>query len=264
MKRLSVIIFLFSICSLFAQEELITAKRKIRINDGIGRGLNKIEAKNNAISNAKMKALERVATSFIHSYEKAENMVLTEDKILQDIHARVVKHRLIKVEYPFENVAIVTVDFWLEFLDIDFFAVELRKSAESAMVRSFVISGWGQFYNRNYLHGILFFVTTYGSIIQAILQENLKRDLKNQYLLATSSEAATFLYSKYRNAVFSQTAWLSIGITSWAFSIWEAFEDYERAGQLLDQTHETFFPEFRYTRQKSFVQKFMEKVAPKW
>jgi hypothetical protein len=263
-RLLSLLLLLCVAAPLWSQESFLTVKRRIRVTDGIARGATRLEAKEAAVANARRKAIERVATSFIHSYERTDNMVLTEEQIIQDIRAQVLRTKVRKVEYPYENVALVTVDFTIEYFDLDFFAAELRKSAESAMVRSLVISGWGQLYNRNYLHAIVFFSTTYGSLGRAYWSDLRTTALKREYLASADPVRSRSLYGRYRDSSWESAAWLTVGITSWAYSIWEAFEDRENTARSLDEAHDQFFPDFYYTREKSFVQKAMDKAGPKW
>ncbi len=267
MKKLSIIIstLLFLASSGYAktEAEFLTVKRTIRVTDGIARGVDKEDAKQNAIENARNKARERVATSFIHSYEKVENAVLTEEKIIQDLHAEIIRTKVRKVEYPFENVCLVTVDFTIKYFDLDFFVRELRKSAESSMMRSLVLSGWGQVYNRNYFNGLCFFVTTYGSFYRAYIWDGQATDYKHAYDKAGSATVAE-AYNNFKNADIQSKTWLVIGISSWAYSMWEAFEDREITNLKLDDAHKQYFPTFWYTREKSFVQKRMDNWAPKW
>jgi hypothetical protein len=246
-----------------AEDNFLSAKRVIRVTDGIAGGADRAEAKRNAVENARRKALERVASSFVHSYERVENFVLTEDRIIQDIHAKILKTKVRKVEYPYENVALVTVDFTVEYFDLDFFVREIRKSAESAMVRSLVISGWGQVYNRNYFHGLLCFAATYGSLATAYGFSLKTGGLKREYGEA-DGRYADLLYGRYRDSYLQTAAWLSIGLGSWAYSMWEAFEDREITNLKLDEVHGRFFPDFYYTREKSFIQKGMDRAVPRW
>jgi len=246
-----------------AEDNFLSVKRVIRVTDGIAQGATPQEAKLKAVENARRKALERVASSFVHTYERVENFVLTDDKIIQDIHAKILKTKVRKIEYPFENVALVTVDFTVEYFDLDFFVREIRKSAESAMVRSLVISGWGQVYNRNYFNAILCFAATYGSLAAAY-GFSLKTDgLRRQYKAANGLYADA-LYVRYRDSYLQTAAWLSVGLGSWAYSMWEAFEDREITNLKLDDVHSKFFPDFYYAREKSFVQKAMDRAAPRW
>lgn len=259
-----ILIVLLSAVPLAGQETFLTVKRTVRVTDGIGRGETPEAAKEAAIANARQKALERVATSFVHTYERAEGMVLTEERIMQDIHAKILRTRVRKVEYPFPDVALVTADITVQYFDLDFFVRELRKSAESAMVRSLVVSGWGQVYNRNYLHAVLCFGATYGSLAKAWFSDLEADRLKREYLSAVDPVRSRVLYDRYKAASWERLAWISLGAASWAYSVWEAFENREEAARSLDTVHARFFPEFRYVRQKSSVQAFMDNLAPTW
>ncbi len=245
------------------EAEFLTVKRTIRITDGIARGSSEIDAREKAIANARVKALERVATSFVHSYEKVENAVITEDKIMQDIHAEIIRTKIRKVEYPFENVALVTVDFTVKYFDLDFFVRELRKTAESSMMRSLVISGWGQLYNQNYFNATCFFIATYGSLYKGLVFDKEATALKQDYDRAPPSRAA-LAYEDYKNADLQSKVWFTIGFSSWLYSMWEAFENREITNLKLDEVHKQYFPSFWYVRQKSFVQNTMDNWAPKW
>jgi hypothetical protein len=265
-KTRTVLIFLvlaFLCVSVAAEETYLTVKKRVRITDGIAAGENPGDAKDKAVENAKKKALERVATSFMHSYERVENGVLTADTVIQDIHAKILKVKLRKVEYPFENVALVTVDITMQYFDLDFFVRELRKSAESSFMRSIVISGWGQVYNRDWFNAALCFFTTYGSLGTAWYYDIHADAVRDQYRKAGSADAAR-LYNDYRNAYASRDTWLIIGIASWAYSVWEAFEDRAVMNEKLDAVHQKYFPDFYYTRYKSFVQKEVDNWMPKW
>lgn len=266
MKRFAVCIFLLFLALpsfLQSSETWLTVKHRIRVSDGIGRGSTRKEAVEAAVQNARKKAMERVATSFIHSYERVESFVLTEDRIIEDIHAEVLRQKVRQVEYPYENVALVTVDFTVRYFDLDFFVREMRKSSESSLMRSLVISGWGQIYNKNYFNAVLFLITTYGSFANAYYHDTRVTSLKKDYQNA-STDTVEELYSRYKEAVGQRDLWLIVGVSSWIYSIWEAFEDREITNEKLDEVHDRYFPDFYYTRKKSFVQKAVDRWAPRW
>lgn len=265
-KKMTLSLLMLLITSqLFAgnEAEFLTVKRTIRITDGIARGDSPEDAKAKAIANARLKALERVATSFVHSYEKVENAVLTEDKIIQDIHAEIIRTKVRKTEYPFENVALVTVDFTVKYFDLDFFVRELRKTAESSMMRSLVISGWGQLYNQNYFNATCFFLTTYGSLYKGYTLDQEATVLRKDYEKAPPYRVEQ-AYEDFKDTDLQSKVWFTIGFSSWLYSMWEAFENREITNLKLDEVHKKYFPSFWYVRKKSFVQNTMDKWAPKW
>lgn len=281
-KKIPVITFIISLflmpfMILFPQEirldeEFYSTKKKIRITDGIGRGYSKEIALQNAIIDARKKALVRVTSTFRHVLSESKNGEFLDSSVAEDVHAKIVaKEKIISVKYkhdlnfkPYE-VAIVDVEITVSFLDLDFFAEEILKTAEAAMIRSIVIAGWGQIFNRNYYGGATMALVTYGSIGYGYYRQSKIDSAKTAYNNATDPVDAERKYKTMREHKRVAYTMYTIGAITWGYSVWEAFEDRERADEILDKVHEMYFPKFRYSRKISPIQKFMMKnLRPSW
>ncbi|MCS6984045.1 MAG: hypothetical protein NZM25_02815 [Leptospiraceae bacterium] len=268
---------LFPLCLLGYQdlgieEEFYSTKKKVRVSDGIGKGRTKETALQNAIIDARKKALERSTTSFKHFLSESKDGVFVKDSVASEVYAKIIdKEKIIKVTYdhgidfsPY-YVAIVDCEITVSFLDLDFFAQEIMKTAEAACIRSLVLSGWGQFFNRSYFAGSAMFLTTYGSLGYGYLRQTKIADERRAYENAMTTEEAERRYKMLREHRNVANTMYILGFSTWAYSVWEAFEDRERADKLLDAVHKRYFQNFPFERQYSFFQKFMmEYTRPEW
>ncbi len=254
------------------EEEFYSTKKKVRVTDGIGKGRSKEIALQNAIVDARKKALDRSTTSFKHFLSESKDGVFVQDSVASEVYAKIIeKEKIIKVSYDHDvdftpyYVAIVDCEVTVSFLDLDFFAQEIMKTAEAACIRSIVISGWGQVFNRSYFAGTGFFLTTYGSLGYGWYRQQQIPKTKEKYLAATTNTEAERQYKLLRQHRDTSRTMFVIGFTTWAYSVWEAFEDRERADKLLDAVHKRYFSKFNYKRQLSFFQEFiMENTRPEW
>lgn len=253
-------------------EEFYSTKKKIRITDGIGRGYSKEIALQNAIIDARKKALVRVTSTFRHVLSESKNGEFVDSSVAEEVHAKIVaKEEIISVKYkhdldfkPYE-VAIVDVEITVSFLDLDFFAEEILKTAEAAMIRSIVIAGWGQAFNRNYYGAATMALVTYGSVGYGYYRHSKVDSARAAYNNATDPVDAERRYKILREHKRVAYTMYTIGAITWGYSVWEAFEDRERADEILDKVHEMYFPKFRYSRKISPIQKFMMKnLRPSW
>lgn len=254
------------------EKDYYTRKKRIRVTDGVGKGRSKEIALQNAIRDARAKALERSTSSFRHYLTKSKDGEFADSSVASEVHAKVIdREKIISVNYdhgidfsPY-YVAVADVIVTVSFLDLDFFAQEIMKTAEAACIRSMVISGWGQIYNKNYITGISMSMVTYGSIGYGYRRELAYERAQKDYNQASTPEEAEQAYSIMREHKDVARTMYIIGTTTWAYSVWEAFEDRERADKLLDRVHDAYFPNFPYERRISFFQRrMMENTRPMW
>lgn len=263
------LVFLLSISAAvngFAQE-YISTKRSILITDAIGEGKTKEIAKNNALYDAEQKALRRVTSTFRHILSDIKDGELMNKRIQEEVHARIIdKPDIKKEEYPFETpyVCMLEVYVTVKFLDLDFFAEEIKKTAEGACVRSLFVAGWGQAYNRNYFGAVVNFGLTYGALGYGYYREQQIDNSRANYLNAKDPESSERAYRKLQNDRNVSKTMYAIGIVSWIYSVWDAFEDRERTNRVMQDVHQKYFKKFPYTRYDSFMQRMMYSTRPSW
>lgn len=253
-------------------EEFYSTKKTIRVTDGIGKGRTREIAMQNAIIDARKKALKRVTSTFRHMLSEAKDGVFVSESVAEEVHARIIDKEKIRnvtydhgIDFGSTQVAMVDADITVSFLDLDFFAQEMMKTAEAACIRSLVLSGWGQVFNRNYFGGISMGLITYGSIGYGYHRETQIDAARKAYNGAKTPVEAERAYKTYRDHQQTARTMYVIGAMTWAYSVWDAFEDRERADEVLDQVHKAYFPKFPYQRRISPIQRFvMENMRPEW
>ena len=279
LKATIAVLFLFQVSAIAAKkdltiridEEFYSTKKKIRIRDGIGAGRTEAVAYRNAILDARKKALVRVTSTFRHVLSSSKNGEFVDKAVWQDVHAKIIdKEKCFRVNYDHnmkfsKKVAVVDCEVTVQFLDLDFFTTEVMKTAEAACVRSLFISGWGQIFNKAYFHGISLGLITYGSIGYGYYRQRKINQARQLYENANNGlEAERRLKELQNHRMVARTLYISGAIT-WAYSVWEAFEDRERTDEVLDIVHKKFFPKFRFTRKYSPIQHFiMDSMRPGW
>ncbi len=285
MNRIVFVILLVASFPLFAQqvvtgveEDFYTRKKEVRVTDGIGKGRSKEIAVQNALRDAREKALVRSTTSFRHYLSESKDGEFVSDSVADEVYAKIIdKEKIVSINYigdekgeeSFRPYHVVVVDsiVTVSFFDLDFFAQEIMKTAEAACIRSMVISGWGQVFNRNYFGGVTMSLVTYGSLGYGLARQNQFEKAKTDYANATSTHDAEQKYRMMREHQEVARTMYVIGAMTWAYSVWDAFEDRERADDLLDNVHEAYFSKskFKYHRQLSFFQEMMmENMRPTW
>ncbi|RME89735.1 MAG: hypothetical protein D6767_07960 [Candidatus Hydrogenedentota bacterium] len=253
-------------------EEFYSTKRKIRITDGIGMGPTKEIARQNAIIDARKKALRRVTSTFRFMLSESKNGEFVSSSVEEEVHAKIIdKERIINVKYDhgiqFKNgqvVAVVDCIITVSFLDLDFFAQEMLKTAEAACIRSLYIAGWGQIFNRAYFSGITMSLITYGSLGYAYYRSNMIEEAEKAYKAAKDPVEAERRYAQLRDHKNVSKMLYIVGFVTWAYSVWDAFEDRSRADEVLDQVHDRYFKKFPYHRKYSFFQEIMMDMRPEW
>jgi len=258
--------FLGDMSPLFAQE-FISTKRTIRVTDAIGEGSTREVARNNALHDAEQKALRRVTSTFRHIISDTKMGEMGDKTIIEEVNAKIIDRPDIrKEEYPFESpyVCILDVYITVRFLDLDFFADEIKKTAEGACVRSLFVAGWGQGYNRNYFGAVVNFGITYGALGYGYYREKQIAVSRANYLNARDPRSAEIAYRKMQNDSNVSRSMYALGFLAWAYSVWDAFEDRSRANDVMDQVHKKFFKKMPYTRYDSFMQELMYKTKPTW
>jgi len=253
--------------------EYYSTQKTVRVRDAIGKGRSKEIAIQNAKIDAHKKALERSVSSFRHMLVETKDFALTNEQIIADVNAKVIEEaRCNEPKWdhgmnfdPF-HVAVMDCTVTVSFFDLDFFTQEVMKTAEGACIRSIVLSGWGQFYNKNYITGTAMTLITYGAIGYGYKRETQIADARRDYNASTNSVDAERNYKIMREHQEVARTLYVVGALTWAYSIWDAFEDRERADDMLYRVHQKYFKgKLNYEPQISFFQKFMmQSTRPKW
>jgi hypothetical protein len=254
-------------------KEFFSTQKVVRVRDAIGKGRSKEIAIQNAKTDAHRKALERSISSFRHMMVESKDFAVTSEQLIADVNAKVIDEARCNDPNwdhgfnfaPF-YVAVMDCSVTVSFFDLDFFTTEIMKTAEGACIRSVVLSGWGQFYNNNYITGTAMALITYGSIGYGYSRETKAASARDQYNSATNSGDAEKKYKEMRDHQEVARTMYVIGALTWAYSIWEAFEDRERADDVLYQVHQKYFKgKLNYEPQISFFQRLMmQNTRPKW
>jgi hypothetical protein len=192
---------------------------------------------------------------------------MQDKKIVEEVHAKIVDTPDIKKEeYPFEGPYVCMLDVYItiKFLDLDFFADEIKKTAEGACIRSLFISGWGQGYNRNYFGAVVNFGVTYGALGYGYYRQKQISSSRAAYLAARDPRSAERAYRKLQSDRNVSKSMYTLGILAWAYSVWDAFEDRSRSNDIMDKVHKKYFKMFPYTRFESFMQELMYSTKPDW
>ena len=239
----------------------IATVRKIRITDAIGRGKTMEEARKKALKDAKEKAKRRVTSAFSYLFVRIKNATVEKMNLSEKLHAEIIgEPRIIKEKKPFKDVVILDCIVTVKFLDLDFFVEEAKKTAEGACIRSLVLAGWGQAYNRNYFAGFINFIVTYGSLVYGIKMNTKYQTAYSEY--KDNNDINKLIRTeKYRK---TRDTFYVIAIISWLYGIWDAFEDRKRASEVLDEIHNKYFKEIPYKTSDSFLQEFMYDTIPQW
>jgi len=254
-------------------KEYYSTQKKVRVRDAIGKGRSREIAIQNARIDAHRKALERSVSSFRHMFVESKDFVVTNEQLIADVNAKVIEEaRCNEPKWdhgmnfdPF-HVAVMDCTVTVSFFDLDYFTTEIMKTAEGACIRSIVLSGWGQFYNKNYISSAAMALITYGSIGYGYSREVKVAGARDEYRNAATPAEAEQKYKQMRDHQEVARTMYVIGALTWAYSIWEAFEDRERADDVLYQVHQKYFEgKLNYQPQLSFFQRFMmENTRPKW
>jgi len=114
-----------------------------------------VEAFNNAIRNAKTSAVGQ-ASAYIRGKAVLKDAVLEEEWIEKSANAQVTN--LIVKDYKFEarNSAWVKIKATITYLNVPKFMHEYDKTVFGSFLRTATFPGWGQFYNKTYITGILY------------------------------------------------------------------------------------------------------------
>lgn len=254
-------------------KEYFSTQKNVRIRDAVGKGRSKEIAIHNAKTDAHRKALERSISSFRHFVAESKDYQLTTEQLIADVNAKVIDEARCTepkwdhgIDFSPFYLAVMDCTVTVSFFDLDQFTSEIMKTAEGACIRSIVLSGWGQFYNKNYITGTAMALITYGSIGYGYKRETQISGARDAYNNASTPAEAEQKYKEMRNHQEVARTMYVIGALTWAYSIWEAFEDRERADDVLYQVHQKYFKgKLNYEPQISFFQRFMmQRTRPKW
>jgi hypothetical protein len=273
-------------CPVFAQQaakpssvdlgldkEYFSTQKELRVRDAIGKGRSKEIAIQNAKIDAHHKALARSISSFRHMIVETKDFQVTDEQLIADVNAKVIDEARCGepkwdhgMDFTPFHVAVMDCRVTVSFFDLDFFTQEIMKTAEGACIRSIVLSGWGQFYNKNYITGTAMALVTYGSLGYGYSREVRVSGARADYQNASTPAEAEQKYKAMRNHQEVARTMYVIGALTWAYSVWEAFEDRERADDVLYQVHQKYFKDkLNYEPQISFFQRFMmQSTRPKW
>ena len=254
-------------------KEYYSTQKNVHVRDAIGKGRSKEIAIQNAKTDAHRKALERSISSFRHFMAESKDMQLQTEQLIADVNAKVIEEARCSepkwdhgIDFSPFYVAVMDCYVTVSFFDLDFFTTEIMKTAEGACIRSIVLSGWGQFYNKNYITGTAMALVTYGSLGYGLKRQFQIPGARDAYNGASTPMEKEQRLRELRNDEQTARTMYMIGIATWAFSVWEAFEDRERADDVLYQVHQKYFKgKLNYTPQISFFQRLMmNSTRPKW
>lgn len=254
-------------------KEFYSTEKNVRIRDAIGKGRSQEIAIQNAKIDAHKKALERSISSFRHMIVETKDYAVTNEQLIADVNAKVIQEARCDepkwdhgLDFSPFYVAVMDCNVTVSYFDLDFFTTEIMKTAEGACIRSVVLSGWGQFYNKNYVTGTAMALITYGSLGYGYKRQVDANNASNGYQNAATPAEAQQQYKQMQDAQTAARTMYVIGALTWAYSIWEAFEDRERADDVLYQVHQKYFKgKLNYSPQISFFQRFMmQNTRPKW
>ncbi|HRP68081.1 MAG TPA: hypothetical protein PLY93_00920 [Turneriella sp.] len=254
-------------------KEYFSTQKVVRVRDAIGKGRSQEIAIYNAKIDAHNKALARSISSFRHMLTTSKDMQIADEQLITDVNAKVIDEARCSdpkwehgIDFSPFYVAVMDCQVTVSFFDLDYFTTEIIKTAEGACIRSIVLSGWGQFYNKNYVTGTAMALITYGSIGYGYSRETKIAQAQKDYEAALTPGDAEKKYKAMRNNRDVARTMYVIGALTWAYSVWDAFEDRERADDVLYQVHQKYFAgKLNYTPQLSFFQEFMMKnTRPKW
>lgn len=253
--------------------EYFSSQKKVRVRDAIGKGRSREIAIQNARIDAHRKALERSVSSFRHMIVETKDFVVTNEQLIADVNAKVIEEARCNepkwdhgMDFSPFHVAVMDCMVTVSFFDLDYFVTEIMKTAEGACIRSIALSGWGQFYNKNYITSAAMALITYGSIGYGYSREVKVASARDAYNNAATAAEAERKYKEMRDHQEVARTMYVIGALTWAYSIWEAFEDRERADDVLYEVHQKYFKnKLNYERHISFFQRFiMQNTRPKW
>jgi len=254
-------------------KEFYSTQKSVRIRDAIGKGRSKEVAIQNAKIDAYEKALRRSVSSFRHLIQTSKDFEITDEQLITDVNAKIISEPRCSepkwdhaVNFDPYYLAVMDCTVMVSFFDLDFFTNEIMKTAEGACIRSIVLSGWGQIYNKNYITGTAMALITYGSIGYGYKRQTDAVNQQTQYQNATSQPDAEQKYKQMRDSQEVARTMYVIGALTWAYSVWDAFEDRERADDVLYQVHQKYFKgKLNYSPQLSFFQRYMmQSTRPKW
>jgi hypothetical protein len=110
-----------------------------------------------------------------------------------------------------------------------------RRSGPSAALRSLLVPGWGQFYNRQRPKGGTLFFVAAGSLGGALYMDKRARDSYGEYLAAgLPSDAA---YSRYRRERNVANLCAATAAVAWIGAVWDAYVQGEKLKVLFNEQH---------------------------
>ena len=114
-----------------------------------------------------------------------------------------------------------------------------KRNGKSAAVRSLVLPGWGQFYNRQRTKGGTLFVLSVGGAVGALIMEKRSRRSYEDYKLQGDPSGGAYnRYSRQRNLAFIGGA---VSLVFWTLSVWDAYVQGERLGRLFNEARSPGF-----------------------
>ena len=134
---------------------------KVDENDAVGESIkgDPVEAFNNAIE-AAMKTGQSLGESELINQSRVEDFVLKESWVQKEAHMQITDLQVLKYKFSQpvgEPIRVnMRVDMKVDYVDVPKFMDDYEKTVTGATYRSMAIPGWGQFYNRQNVTGILY------------------------------------------------------------------------------------------------------------
>jgi len=185
-----VLVIVFVQTQIFASEYTNSFTIRVTEDDANGDSAtdDPVEAFNNAVERA-TKIGQTLAESEISAQSSVKDYVLDSSWIKQEAHVQVsdlqvMKYRFVKPQNDHLR-AYLNVKMQMDYVDVPKFMEDYQKTVTGAAYRSMAVPGWGQFYNRQYMTGILYggaFWTFYLFFISAAKSATNSADLTSAAL----------------------------------------------------------------------------------
>ncbi|MCX7633712.1 MAG: hypothetical protein N2Z22_10310 [Turneriella sp.] len=190
LSRLPVAIAILSANVLFAGEYTNSFRITIDEDEAVGESLkdDPVEAFNNAVERA-MKVAQSQGEVKLVSESRSRDFVLSDIWVKKEAHLQVTDLQVKK--YRFSKPAgqpirvNMNVDMQMDYINVPKFMEDYEKTVTGATYRSMAVPGWGQFYNRQYVTGLLYgigFWSFYGLFISAVKSATTSDDISRATL----------------------------------------------------------------------------------
>ena len=216
MRYIVIVLLLFS-ANIFAGEYTDSFEVKGE-GYGVSNRNDPVEAFNKAIQRAKADAIG-TAVATIKSRAMSRDAVLEESYIEKNSNAQITNLIVTNYKFSGRGQAEVKIKAHVEYLNVSRFMDEYDKTVLGAALRTAAFPGWGQFYNKTYitgiLYGVLFSIFYYSFVIneERVMNSNEYTDeIPYGEYESDREQARTSVATKYQMPAF----------ILWAFAISDA------------------------------------------